>query len=113
MEEALPQSTGIPTEALQTCTRRDSGSPPPNPLDLLRKEGENPNIFHEREAKRQQAEDEVHNDEELTKNKPFNERWEEALFDSFNSVSVTRTLDAPMFCCYRFVPLMIFTKIFN
>ena len=67
MEEVLPQSTDTRTEVLQTCTRRDSGSPPPNPLDLLRKESENPNIFHEREAKRQQVEDEVHDDEELTK----------------------------------------------
>ena len=58
----LPQSTSFGTVTeVQKCTRTDAGSPPPNPLDLLRKESENPNIFAEREAKRlKEEEEEVH-----------------------------------------------------
>ena len=58
MEEVLPQSNVVP-EVQKTTIRRDTGSPPPNPLDLLRKERENPNIFQEREDKRLRAEEEV------------------------------------------------------
>ena len=61
-QHALPQQT--PEVARFTAISsaevpkiRDSGSPPPNPLDLLRKERENPNIFLEREAQRLQMEE--------------------------------------------------------
>ena len=59
MEEVLvPQSTAVHAE-MPKSTWRATGSPPPNPLDLLRKERENPNIFQEREDKRLKAEEEV------------------------------------------------------
>ena len=75
MEEVLPQSTSFHAEVLKCTTRNDAGSPPPNPLDLLKKERENPNIFQEREDRRLQAEDEVQcNDAELT-NKQGCERY--------------------------------------
>ena len=62
MEEVLQQSSVVHAEVQKTA-RRDTGSPPPNPLDLLRKERENPNIFQEREDKRLKAEEEVHSDQ--------------------------------------------------
>ena len=61
-EEMLPQSNVVHAEVQKATIRRDTGSPPPNPLDLLRKERENPNIFQEREDKRLKAEEEVHSD---------------------------------------------------
>ena len=62
-EEMLPQSNVVHAEVQKATIRRDTGSPPPNPLDLLRKERENPNIFQEREDKRLKAEEEVRLDQ--------------------------------------------------
>ena len=69
MEEVLPQSTVAFSQEVQKSRMRDAGSPPPNPLDLLRRERENPNIFQERETKRLQTEEEVQDDEEGKKNR--------------------------------------------